>query len=78
MSAVRDPESNIVETGAPHDAAILSDVEKDTAAQQTVVADRSSLNDSDAITEEFQDGVKRVRAITAIWSKKTLASMFAL
>lgn len=32
--------------------------------------------DSDA--NSFQDGVERVRAITSIWSKTTLASMFAL
>jgi hypothetical protein len=29
-------------------------------------------------SEEFQQGVERVRAITAIWSKSTLISMFIL
>lgn len=34
-------------------------------------------SDSD-FSEEFQNGVQRVRAITSIWSKYTLGSMFAL
>lgn len=29
-------------------------------------------------SENFQDGVERVRAITAIWTKPTLISMFVL
>jgi hypothetical protein len=29
-------------------------------------------------SEDFQQGVERVRAITAIWSKTTLVSMFIL
>lgn len=32
----------------------------------------------DARSEEFQGGVQRVRAITEIWSKKTLICMFVL
>lgn len=34
--------------------------------------------DSDAESENFQGGVQRVRAITSVWTKKTLISMFVL
>ena len=34
-------------------------------------------NESDG-SEEFQNGVQRVRAITEIWDKKTLITMFVL
>ena len=34
-------------------------------------------NESDG-SDEFQNGVQRVRAITAVWSKTTLISMFCL
>lgn len=33
---------------------------------------------SDGQSDKFQDGVQRVRAITTIWSKYTLLSMFVL
>lgn len=39
---------------------------------------QSSEKDDDAHSEEFQDGVQRVRAITEIWSRNTLATMFVL
>ena len=34
--------------------------------------------ESDNESGEFQDGVKRVRAIASVWSKKTLWVMFGL
>lgn len=39
---------------------------------------QSFEKDSDAHSEDFQDGVQRVRAITEIWSRKTLGTMFVL
>lgn len=41
-------------------------------------AELGSHASNDANSEEFQAGVERVRAITAIWTKKTLISMFCL
>ncbi|KAF2124426.1 siderophore iron transporter-like protein mirB [Dothidotthia symphoricarpi CBS 119687] len=41
-------------------------------------AEYNKEDSSDANSEEFQAGVERVRAITAIWTKKTLFSMFCL
>lgn len=38
----------------------------------------TSGGDAGSESDEFQDGVRRVRAITTIWSKSTLCSMFAL
>ncbi|KAJ5549709.1 Major facilitator superfamily domain general substrate transporter [Penicillium sp. DV-2018c] len=38
--------------------------------------DKTGLSDQDSV--EFQDGVKRVRAITTAWSTKTLILMFIL
>ena len=41
--------------------------------------DTQSFNKGDdAHSEEFQEGVQRVRAITEIWSRKTLGMMFVL
>lgn len=39
--------------------------------------DTGSLSD-DASSKEFQEGIQRVRAITSVWPKKTLWTMFAL
>lgn len=45
----------------------------------TPTYDPHSLNKGDdAQSEDFQDGVQRVRAITEIWSRKTLGIMFVL
>ena len=38
----------------------------------------SSKKGDDAHSEDFQDGVQRVRAITEIWSRRTLGTMFVL
>jgi hypothetical protein len=54
-----------------------ADVEKN-AVQESTVADASSDHDSIADSKDFQVGVRRVRAITTVWSKKTLISMFAM
>ncbi|KAF7558165.1 hypothetical protein G7Z17_g102 [Cylindrodendrum hubeiense] len=59
---------------------IERDVEKlDTAVKTNGLdADEDLKDNSDANSEEFQDGVARVRAITATWSKQTMWLMFAL
>ncbi|KAF1957683.1 siderophore iron transporter-like protein mirB [Byssothecium circinans] len=53
------------------------DVEKKTDHGDVTVGDGSSTHES-VKSEEFQNGVERVRAITAIWGKKTLITMFVL
>lgn len=77
-SGPQEPEHPVPVDAAPRDTAVATDVEKNGVAQQTVLADGVSDIDSDADTKDFQEGVQRVRAITSIWSKKTLASMFAM
>lgn len=55
-----------------------SDEEKNTGIPQTqsaAVNDGSSDFESDG---EYQQGIERVRAITSVWSKKTLLSMFLM
>ena len=46
--------------------------------QQTTLGGDSSDPDSEAEDKKFQQGVRRVRAITSVWSKKTLVSMFIM
>jgi hypothetical protein len=58
------------------------DAEKNGADPNTTEISGNKTNedagsDSD-VSEKYQNGVQRVRAITSIWSKYTLASMFAL
>ena len=52
------------------------DVEKTNVNVHADGSDASGF-DSDK-PEEFQDGVERIRAITAIWSRSTLITMFIL
>ncbi|KAF5679216.1 siderophore iron transporter mirb [Fusarium heterosporum] len=71
---------NPLEVGAPHQDGRSSDEEKNTGVQQTQTSavmnnDGSSDFESDG---EYQQGVERVRAITSVWSKKTLISMFVM
>lgn len=54
------------------------DVEKTTDSSVNEVSSVDQKNDSDAESDKFQGGVKRVRAITSVWSKKTLWTMFGL
>lgn len=60
--------------GEPEAISTTRDVEK--GANLTVEEHQKTGNESDS--DEFQDGVKDVRAITTVWTKKTLWSMFAL
>lgn len=78
MSLAQQPGLQELERPVPADVVAHTDVEKDGVAHQTTLADALSDEDSDADTKDFQDGVQRVRAITSVWSKKTLASMFAM
>jgi hypothetical protein len=50
----------------------------DTEKSGGVRSSDENFSDSDAKSEEFQDGVQRVRAVTAVWSKRSLWLMFAL
>ncbi|KAJ2979716.1 hypothetical protein NQ176_g3083 [Zarea fungicola] len=60
--------------GEPETFPTTRDAEK--GLNLTVEEHQKHGNESDS--DEFQDGVKDVRAITAVWTKKTLWSMFAL
>ncbi|CAG7930650.1 unnamed protein product [Penicillium olsonii] len=53
----------------------IGDPEK-AGAHRVVEHDQASISDKDSA--EFQGGVKRVRAVTSAWSKKTLVLMFVL
>lgn len=44
---------------------------------QEIPRDDEKKYDTDG-SENFQEGVNRMRAITTVWSRKTLFSMFAL
>ncbi|RGP69182.1 siderophore iron transporter mirb [Fusarium longipes] len=54
-----------------------SDEEKNNAIPQTEAAARPEGSDFES-EGEYQEGVERVRAITSVWSKKTLVSMFLM
>lgn len=55
----------------------MIDVEKSGPSDVVVPSEGSDVRE-DNESEDFQQGVERVRAITAIWSKSTLVSMFIL
>ena len=71
---------NPIQVGAPHqDARSSGDEEKNTAIPQTVASGVQADGDSNFESDgEYQEGVERVRAITAVWTKKTLLSMFLM
>ncbi|EGX89574.1 siderophore iron transporter mirB [Cordyceps militaris CM01] len=51
---------------------------KDAEKGAPMAVDPDSKEDHGSDSEDFQEGVRRVRAITTIWTTKTLWSMFAL
>lgn len=53
-------------------------IDVETSAGAAYDSHSSNKGDDDAQSEQFQGGVQRVRAITEIWSKKTLILMFVL
>lgn len=53
------------------------DVEKNKDASQDVAEINDDLK-SDSDSSFKQDGVKKVEAVTSVWTKKTLWIMFAL
>ncbi|KAJ4300848.1 hypothetical protein N0V90_002936 [Kalmusia sp. IMI 367209] len=55
----------------------MIDVEKSNHGEITAASEGSDVREDDK-SEEFQQGVERVRAITAIWTRPTLISMFIL
>lgn len=55
------------------------DVEKDIVPTQPAIeVPEDSKTESDNDSADMQEGVKRVEAITTVWSRKTLWSTFAL
>lgn len=50
----------------------------DTEKGANVTVNALDKSDNASESDEFQDGVQRVRAITTIWTKWTMCSMFAL
>lgn len=54
-----------------------ADIEKSGQAKDGPISDNSDVP-GDNESGELQQGVERVRAITAIWNKTTMVSMFIL
>jgi hypothetical protein len=54
------------------------DMEKDASISHNAAEVNSESGYASEKSEEFQSGVQRVRAITSIWSRPTLISMFVL
>jgi len=54
------------------------DIEKSGDANVHAQETSSNGDDKSVESETFQNGVQRVRAITEIWSKQTLITMFIL
>jgi hypothetical protein len=54
-----------------------SDEEKNNVIPQTESTARPEGSDFES-EGEYQDGIERVRAITSVWTKKTLISMFLM
>lgn len=54
------------------------DIEKSGNADVRAHETSSNGDDKSVESETFQNGVQRVRAITEIWSKQTLITMFIL
>lgn len=55
------------------------DIDIEKSAPPALESRDSHSDDAKSVeSDNFQDGVQRVRAITEIWSKKTLITMFIL
>ena len=54
-----------------------SDEEKNTAVPETQAHVQREGSDFES-DGEYQEGIERVRAITSVWTKKTLISMFLM
>lgn len=68
---------NPIMVESPHKDGRSSDEEKNTAIPQTESATRPEGSDFES-EGEYQEGIERVRAITSVWTKKTLVSMFLM
>jgi hypothetical protein len=55
-----------------------NDIEKNAGARFHAHEARSDAETKSVESEQFQNGVQRVRAITEVWDKKTLIIMFVL
>lgn len=70
MSATIEAGAQRQETG--------TDIEKSQPYDAGVQELHQTKSESDAESENFQNGVQRVRAMTTVMSRKTVISMFAL
>ncbi|GKU05130.1 siderophore iron transporter mirb [Fusarium langsethiae] len=68
---------NPIMVESPHKDGRSSDEEKNNAIPQTETAARPEGSDFES-EGEYQEGIERVRAITSVWTKKTLISMFLM
>ncbi|KAG9252929.1 major facilitator superfamily domain-containing protein [Emericellopsis atlantica] len=76
MKSIQQEQLQTADQRAPVVDANVSVGEKN-GFQQTTLGTPSD-QDSEAEDKDFQQGVRRVRAITSVWSKKTLVSMFVM
>ena len=58
--------------------ALETDAEKNAQSSSANEVKPGEGYDSDDRSEDYQGGVQRVRAVTTLWSKKTLWIMFAV
>jgi len=68
--------------GTPKDTSSRQDGQMDTEMKvginQAVEETNDDLESKEKNSENFQNGVQRVRAITSVWSTKTMVLMFIL
>ncbi|GJN85613.1 hypothetical protein PLIIFM63780_009181 [Purpureocillium lilacinum] len=78
MAAVNGPPPQLATEQNPQ---LVTDLEKDRISEGHQYAEKDPEKDgseSDADSQEMQDGVKRVEAITQVWSRTELVAMFVL
>lgn len=78
MAAVNGPPPQLATEQNPQ---LVADLEKDRISEGHQYAEKDPEKDgseSDADSQEMQDGVKRVEAITQVWSRTELVAMFVL
>lgn len=67
-----------IETNEKHQGDGI-DTEKNVPHNDAVFeVNNDQKQDSDGESEDFQEGVRRVRAITSVWTKQTMITMFVL
>lgn len=78
MNTIHTNPDPLMAEAEPHAEKTLSKTEQ--GGEKVHSINSSSKNDDgfDSDGKEWHDGVLRVRAITSVWSRKTMWSMFAL